>query len=124
MNAQIITTASGERLVVISETDYQALLDSAEDAADAAAVKTFRHRLAIGVEELVPAAVVDRILAGESRIRVWREHRGIASAELAEAAAIAPEALAAIEDGRQETSLPILRRIAAELELTLDDLAG
>ena len=43
-------------------------------------------RLAAGEEELLPAAMVDAILDGESRVRVWREHRGLTAAALAKAA--------------------------------------
>ena len=60
------------------------------DAEDGAAVARFRARLAAGEEELVPAAVVDRLLAGESPVRVWREHRGITQSGLARASGVRP----------------------------------
>lgn len=124
MNAQIIITPSGERLVVIPEADYEVLVEAAEDAADAAAVRAFRHKLAMGAEELVPAAVADRILDGANRICVWREHRGLSLTDLAATASIAPEILAAIEEDRRGVDLVTLRALAAALNLTLDDLAG
>lgn len=58
---QTITSRCGERLVVVAETDYLALLKAAEDSADRQTVRDFRSRLAVGDEELVPADVVDRI---------------------------------------------------------------
>lgn len=124
MNAQTIVTPSGERLVVLPEAEFDALVAAVEDAGDAAAVAGFRAKLARGEEELVPAAVVDRILAGESRVRVWREHRGLTSTALAEKAGIGQAFLSQIETGKREGTVETLRRIAAALGVTLDDLAG
>lgn len=124
MDPQIVTTPSGERLVVIPEAEYETLLAAAEDAADTAAVEAFRRKLAAGDEELIPAAIVDRILGGESRIRVWRDHRGLTSAALAEKAGIAQAFLSQIETGKRDGTIDTLRRIAAALRVSLDDLAG
>ncbi|MDR7038359.1 MULTISPECIES: helix-turn-helix domain-containing protein [Methylobacterium] len=124
MGAQVIVSPSGERLVVLPEAEYAALVEAAEDAADGAAVETFRQRLARGEEELVPASVVERLLAGENRIRVWREHRGLGVGALAERAGIAQAYLSQIEAGRREGRLDTLRRIADALSVTLDDIAG
>jgi mRNA interferase RelE/StbE len=57
-------------MVTIPREEYERLLAVAEEAEDAAAVARFRARLAAGGEELVPAAVVDRLLAGEGPVRV------------------------------------------------------
>ncbi len=89
MNVQTITTPAGERLVLLAEADYAALVEAAEDNGDRAAVAAFRQRLAAGEEELVPSVVVDRLLSGENRVRVWREHRGLKASELAAKAGIA-----------------------------------
>ena len=124
MNAQIIVSPAGERLVVIPEADYDVLLAAVEDAADAAAVDTFRRRLAAGEEELIPAEIVDRILDGENRIRVWRDHRRLTSAALAEKAGIAQAFLSQIETGKRDGTVVTLRKIAAALGVTIDDLVG
>ena len=124
MTAQTIVTPSGERLVILAEAEYQALLAAAEDAGDRAAVALFRHRLAAGEEELIPSEVVDRLLSGESRIRVWREHRGLSTKALADKAGLAPPYLSQIERGRREGTIETLRRIAAALDISLDDMVG
>jgi hypothetical protein len=72
-NAQIIVTPTGERLAVLPEAEYLALLEAADDATDREAVRGFRAALAAGEEELLPAALVDRILDGESPLRVDRK---------------------------------------------------
>jgi len=124
MNPQIITTPKGERLVVLPEAEYVRLLEALEDIEDQNAVRLFKERLAAGEEELLPAAMVDTILDGESRVRVWREHRGLTAAALAKAAGIASPYLSQIETGKREGTVETYRKLAIALGITLDDLLG
>lgn len=124
MDAQIITTPAGERFAFIPEAEYRALVEAAEDNADRAAVAEFRRKLAAGEEELIPDAVVDRLLSGDSRIKVWRQHRGLTMADLAARAGISQPSLSNIETGQRQASLETLRGLAEALSVTLDDLAG
>ena len=124
MNAQLITSPSGERMMLVSEGDFKALIDAKETVDDIAALAEFRQKLAAGEEELIPFEIVNRLLSGENRIRVWREHRGLSSAALAEKAAIAPAYLSQIETGKRDGTIETMRKIAAALNLTLDDLVG
>ena len=124
MNAQTITTPAGDRLVVLTEADFHALIEAAEDNADRVAIQEFRRKLAAGEEELIPSEVVDRLLSGENRVRIWREHRGLTAKALAEAAGIAQPFLSQIETGKREGTVDTLRKIADALSVTLDDLVG
>jgi DNA-binding XRE family transcriptional regulator len=114
---------TGERLAVLPEADYLALLEAADDAADRDAVRGFRTALARSDEELLPAVLVDRLLDGESPIRVWREHRGLTTHALAERAGLAQAYVSQIETGKRSGSLDTLTRLAAALGVTVDDLA-
>lgn len=122
MTAQFIMTATGERLVVLPEAEYAALLAIAEDAEDGEIIREFKRKLAAGEEELVPSAVVDRILNGENLVRVWREHRGLTVSALAQMAGIAQPYLSQIETGKREGTLQTMKKIADALKITLDDL--
>ncbi|WP_332117289.1 helix-turn-helix transcriptional regulator [Azorhizobium caulinodans] len=122
MKAQTFTTPSGETMVILPKADYDALLAAAEEAGDGAAIGRFRERMAAGEEELLPAAMVDRILAGESPIRVWRQHRGLSLKALAEKVEIAQPFLSQIETGKREGGIDTLKRIASALGVALDDL--
>lgn len=124
MNVQIITTPAGEQLVLLPKAEYEAILAAAEDNADRFALADFRSRLASGEEELLPAEIVDRLLSGENRLRVWREHRGLTVRSLAERAGIAQPYLSQIETGRREGTVETYRKLAAALSLGLDDLLG
>ena len=122
MMVQIIISPSGERLVVIAEDLYRELVAAAEDSEDLREVEGFRRRLAAGEEELVPASVVDRILEGESRVKVWREHRGLSARGLAEMADIAPAFLSQIETGKRSGTIETIQRLALALRLSVEDL--
>lgn len=118
----IITTPKGERLAVIPEADYRRLAEAADDLNDIAAYDRAKKRLAEGKSELVPIEIHDRIAAGENRVRVWREHRGLKGHELAARAGIKAPFLSQIETGQRKPSVATLRAIARALEVTLDDL--
>ena len=122
MNTQIIITPAGDRLVVLPEAEYEALVAAAEDATDIATVRRFKERLVSGEEELVPATIVDRLVAGENAIRVWREHRGLSANSLAEKAGIAQAFLSQIETGKRDGTVTTLKKIADALSVTVDDL--
>ncbi|MFN3546976.1 MAG: helix-turn-helix domain-containing protein [Mesorhizobium sp.] len=122
MNKQIITTSSGERLVVISEEEYVAMREALDDIADGEAVRAFRQKLAAGTEDLIPAEYADRILNGEGKVRVWREYRGLTAVDLASRVGISPAYLSQIETGARESSLDVMRRIARALGVSIDDL--
>lgn len=59
-----------------------------------------------------------------SRIRVWREHRGMTAKVLAEEAGIAQPFLSQIETGKREGTVDTLRSLADALGVTIDDLVG
>lgn len=99
--------------------DYEALLarlGELEDARDLAAA------LAAPPESFLPAKAVERLLAGESPVRVWREQRGMKASELAAAAGVSRSYLSEIESGRKTGSAKALAAIARVLSVTVDDL--
>jgi len=124
MNQQVITTPKGERMVILPEAEYLRLLAAVEDSEDLESVRRFKERLATGEEELLPSAMVDAILDGQNRVRVWREHRGLTAAALAKQAGIASAYLSQIETGKREGTVDTYRKLASALGITLDDLIG
>lgn len=72
----------------------------------------------------MPARVVDRLLAGENPVRVWREHRGLTQHTLADKAGISKNYLSQIETGERDGRVRVLQALAATLGVQLDDLVG
>lgn len=115
---QTITTPNGETLVVLPLAEYEALVDQADIARADKIVKD----IAEGRDELVPADVVKRILEGESKVRVWRTHRGMSARDLAAAAGLSAPYISEIESGKKEGSISVMKKIAEALKVDLDDL--
>jgi len=105
--------------VTIPRKTYEAMLAEIEDLQDALALKTAQSN---PPESYLPFEKAERILEGECPVRVWREHRGLSAAELAEAAGLSRSYLSEIESGRKTGSAKTLAAIAKVLGLTVDDL--
>ena len=65
---------------------------------------------------------MDRLLAGENPIRVYRTYRRMTQKQLAEAAGINPVYLSQIETGKRAGSLKTLAAVAAALGVEPGDL--
>ncbi|MGL4960283.1 MAG: helix-turn-helix domain-containing protein [Inquilinus sp.] len=122
MNVQYIDTPAG-RFAVIPEAEFRRLTEAAEDAADSAIVREFERKLTAGEEELLPSAMVVRLLAGDSTVKVWREYRGLNVQQLAAKADVSAAHIRQIENGKRDGTVSTLRKIAAALKVSLDDLA-
>lgn len=114
--------AEGTELVVLPRRDYERLLAAAEDQSDLAASRNTLRDIADGTAECVPHAVVTRLIAGENPLRVWREHRGLTVAALADAARLSQPFVSQIETGKREPTVCTLVALARALGVDLDDL--
>jgi len=100
-------------LVLISRGDLEELI---EDRLAEAAYHRTRD------QEMVPDAVVARLMEGENPITVWREHRGMTLRALADAAGIDPGYLSQLENRKRVGPVATIKKIATALRLDLDDL--
>ncbi len=80
MTVKILEADGKPAFAVIPIDEYRELLDLVDDIRDAAALARAARQYGAGGDETIPASVVDRLLAGEDPIRVWREHRGLSAA--------------------------------------------
>jgi DNA-binding XRE family transcriptional regulator len=85
-------------------------------------IALFDQAMAKRNPDFVPATLVDRLLAGENPVRVWRHHRGMTQAALAGGARIAKPHLSQLESGKRTASQSVLRRLAQALRVDIDDL--
>jgi len=122
MSVQYITTPAGETLAVLPKSEYEALIERLEDIVDMAAAADVLARINEGEEELIPAAVVKRIVDGESKVRVWREHRGMSVTALAKASGLSQAYVSQIENGARAARPDKRAAIAEALNLDVDDL--
>jgi DNA-binding XRE family transcriptional regulator len=120
MTAQIVEIA-GQKMAMLPIADYQRLLDLAEDKADLVAAMQAEQRRRDG-EEYLPVAMADRILAGESALKVWRNHRGMTLAALGKAAGVGQSHLSQIENGSRRGTPSLWRRLAVALRASADDI--
>lgn len=122
MKPQILTTASGEELVVLARRDYDALLaclgdEDAEDRMTVEIARAARSALDANTECLLPAWLSDGLRAGSSPLRVVREHFGRTPDRMANEAGITVEHLVALESGGQPPSRPVLDAISVGVAL-------
>ena len=113
--------------VTLRRADFKALVAALEDAADLAAVRahsTYEDRVGwqAAQKNYLSRREAQRLLDGESPVRVWREKRGLSQRALAAAAQISPSYLAEIETGRKPGSKNALLAVASVLEVLFEEL--
>jgi mRNA interferase RelE/StbE len=109
-------------MVTISREEYDRLRAAAEDLADLSAYDAIKARFAAGQEELIPTAFADRLVDGESAVRVFRELRGLTQSGLSRVSSVNRVQIADIEAGRSAGSIETMRKLAEALQVTIDDL--
>ncbi len=112
------------KMVTIPIAEYERLCAAAEDLDELQAYDRSKAALISGDEELIPASYLDRLLDGESPLRVYRDLRGLTQSALAQKADVNRVTVAEIETGRKHGSVATLRALADALGVTLDDLAS
>ena len=113
----------GKQFAVIPVEELQKLIADAEMLADVKAYDAAKARLALGEDEVIPFEITERRVAGESTVRIWREHRGVTQEKLAKTSRVSRGMIAAIEAGHKTGGIATLRRLAAALKVSLDNLA-
>lgn len=109
-------------MVTITREEYDRLREAAEDLADLQAYDRAMADLASGKEEMIPAEFVNRLVDGESPVRVFRDWRGLTQAALSSASGVNRVYIAEIEGGKKPGSAATLKKLADALGVDLDDL--
>jgi len=66
--------------------------------------------------------VLQRLIAGQSKIKVWREYRGLTQTDLAKQVGVSQSRIALLESGKYVGTLALFNGLAEALNLELDDL--
>lgn len=122
MTAQFLEVA-GSQMVLLTKAEFDRLIEAADDFADVEAAIRSRARREAG-EEYLPSQMVDRLLAGQIPLKVWREHRNLSQAQLGELVGCKGSWIAKLEKGRAKGDVAIWRALAKALAIDLDDLFG
>jgi hypothetical protein len=120
---QIIRTAGGEELVVLSRAEYEALLEradhEAEDAADAAIYDARKAEQAAG-GAVLPPEVSAAILRGDSRLKAIRNWRDVTQMHLSIETDIGQGYLSDLESGRRAGTSETMARLARALKVPVE----
>ena len=116
-------TRGGKEFAILPMDRLKKLMDDAAMLADVKAYDAAKARLERGEDELIPLEMTERRLAGESAVKLWREHRGMTQEALARASGVSRPMIAAIEAGHKRGGVATLKKLAAALRIDLDDLA-
>ncbi|HYD66722.1 helix-turn-helix transcriptional regulator [Azospirillum sp.] len=108
----------GERYVLVPENEFARLQEALEDLDDIRAYDRAKAK----PQEFIPAAYANRIIDGESPIRVYREYRGLTQEQLAGKAGITKPYLSQLETGARNPSIDTAKALAEALNVDVDDL--
>jgi predicted transcriptional regulator len=93
----------------------------AEDKADIVAAMRAEERRRAG-EEYLASEMADRLLAGESALRVWRKHRGMTLQTLSKAVGVGVSQLSDMENAKRRGAPALWRKLAEALNVSADDI--
>ena len=106
--------------VILRRSEYDDLMRRLEDLEDGGTVERVKKEKS---RRYVPVEVVRRLISGEeSKVKVWREYRGLTLRALAEKAQIAPAYLSEIETGKKPGSVKAMAALARALDVPIEAL--
>lgn len=120
MTVQFVEVA-GQRMAMLPAQEYERLLEKLEERHEFADARAAEHARGEGVEYL-PAEMVNRIMDGESALRVWRQYRGLSAAELGKAVGVVASHMTHLENGTRSGKPLLWRALANALNVDVDDI--
>ena len=105
---QVINTSSGEKMVVLTEEDYEDLMDSI------AALKV-KLDIAEGRSEFLSLEETKKALSAPTLLAFWRTKRGLELSKVAAAADIGEDELTAFEVGERSPDKHTLQKLCDAL---------
>ncbi len=112
--------SKGKRSVNVPAKTLQQMLEAYEDMLDIIAYDAAKK--ANKSTEFFPKALVDRLVAGENPVRVYREHRTLTQQALSDASGVSRDMIAMIETAKKNGSIATNKKLAKALRVDLEDL--
>lgn len=121
---QLLTTPSGDELVVLAKHDYDALMaalrEAEEDLADLETLERRRAEMAADPNSILPADVSAQLLAGRNRLGAIRHWRQVSIADLASKSGLDAALIEAHEARASTLDVQAARQLARALEVPDD----
>lgn len=112
---QIITSPSGEELVVLPRNDY-------DDLVDALAVRKIEATPTARREELLSSEDVAALLGAPTPLAFWRKKRGKTQSQLAAEIGVSQNFLSDLERGKARGEVTLYAKLARCLAVQIEDL--
>ncbi len=116
MRVQIIEHNGRPAFAVVPIAEWTELRMRLEVLQDIADAKSARDA------ETFPVELADRLFAGESPLKVWRNYRSLTLQTLAEQCGVTRQMLSMVEHAKAKPSTDLLAKLAAVLGCDMDDL--
>ena len=117
---QVIEKDGKPDFYVVPADLWERVREMVEDAEDAAA---YAEAVAKDDGVRVPHAVVRAELDGVTRLRAWREHKGLTLQALADAAGLSKPYVSQIEGGKRTGTVATLKKLAKALGVPMAALS-
>ena len=95
---------------------------SAEDFEDMMDIIAYDDAKSKSNGELFPIELTERLINGESALRIYREYRGFTQTQLATKVDLTQATIAELEKGKQKGSIETWKTLSIALNADIDDL--
>jgi DNA-binding XRE family transcriptional regulator len=110
----------GRKTLNVSTLTLRQMLEAYEDMLDIIAYdEAKKNQPSV---EYFPKALVDRLITGENRLRVYREYRKLTQQALSTASGVSRDMIAMIETDKKTGSVATNKKLAQALKVDLEDL--
>jgi len=120
MKHTIVVTPSGEELVLLARTDFDAM----RERIDAAAHEATMAAVARGEQDMLTAEETLAALDAPTPLAFWRRKRGLTQKQLSQAVGVSQSYIADLEVGRRKGDAGLVKRLARALRLRMEDLVA
>lgn len=110
----------GKSALSVPAKTVEKMLEAYEDMLDIIAFDRAKAQLAN--TELFPKLIIDRRLAGDHPLRIYREYRRMTQQKLADLSGVSRDMIAMIETGKKKGSIATNKKLAKALAIDLEDL--
>lgn len=110
------------KMIEIPKKEYDRLVAAAELLEDIRAHDAARAAMEDEGGEAIPHEFMKTLINADSPLKAWREYRGLSQYKLASASGVNRIQIIDIEKGKSNGSIATMKKLAAALDVGLDDI--